>query len=94
VEREAAQFRHPDAVEVSALTGEGLDTLRDRLVEFTRSRLIAIEVLVPYTQGALVSAIYSVGRDVVQEAGPDGTLVRALVPPTDAARITAALNGR
>ena len=47
----------------------------------------------PYAQGALVSAIYSVGRDVVQEAGPDGTLVRALVPPTEAARINAALNG-
>jgi len=92
-EREAVSFRHPDAVEVSALTGEGLDALRARLVEFTRTRLTAIEVLVPYAQGALVSAIYSVGRDVVQEAGPDGTLVRALVPPTDAARITAALSG-
>ncbi len=92
-EREAVRFRHPDAVEVSALTGEGIDELRARLVEFTRSRLTAIEVLVPYAQGALVSAIYSVGRDVVQEAGPDGTLVRALVPPTEAARIKAALNG-
>ncbi len=91
--RQAVRFRHPDAIEVSATTGEGLDTLRAHLVEFTRSRLTAIEVLVPYTQGAIVSTIYSVGRDVVQEAGPDGTLVRALVPPTDAARITAALSG-
>ena len=67
--------------------------MRARLAEFTRTRLTAIEVLVPYAQGALVSAIYAVGRDVVQEAGLDGTLVRALVPPTDAARINAALNG-
>jgi GTPase len=92
-ERAGLRFRHPDAVEVSALTGEGMDDLRARLVAFTRSRLTAIEVLVPYTQGALVSSIYEVGRDVVQEPGPDGTLVRALVPPADAARITAALNG-
>ncbi len=91
--RQALRFRHPEATCVSALTGEGLDALRAHLVEFTRSRLTAIEVLVPYTQGALISAIYSVGRDVVQQAGPDGTLVRALVPPPDAARITAALNG-
>lgn len=92
-ERSALRFRHPDAVEVSALTGEGLDDLRTRLVAETRSRLTAIEVLVPYTHGALVSNIYSIGRDVVQEAGPDGTLVRALVPPIDAARIAAALAG-
>lgn len=92
--REALRFRHPDAIEVSAVSGEGLDTLREHLVEFTRSRLTAIEVLVPYAQGGIVSTIYSVGRDVVQEAGPDGTLVRALVPPTDAARIIAALNGQ
>ncbi len=93
-QRDAVRFRHPEGVEVSALTGDGLEGLRARLVELTRSRLTAIEVLVPYTQGSLVSAIYAVGRDVVQEPGPDGTLVRALVPPTDAARINAALNGR
>lgn len=92
-ERTALRFRHPDAVEVSALTGEGLDDLRARLISETRSRLTAIEVLVPYSQGALVSNIYSIGRDVVQEPGPDGTLVRALVPPADAARIAAALAG-
>jgi len=91
-ERAALPFRHPGAVEVSARTGEGLDTLRDRLVEFARSRLTRIELLIPYTRGSLISTIYDVGRDVEQEPGPDGTLIRALVPPTDAARITAALD--
>ncbi len=91
--REALRFRHPDAIQVSALTGEGLDALRAALVEFIRARLTAIEVLIPYAQGGVIATIYSVGRDVVQEAGPDGTLVRALVPPTDAARIAATLNG-
>ena len=91
--RHSLRFRHPDAVEVSALTGEGLDTLRERLVRFARSRLTPLEVLVPYTRGSIVSEIYDVGREVEQEAGPDGTLIRALVSPVDAARITAALNG-
>ena len=91
--RHSLRFRHPDAVEVSALTGEGLDTLRERLVGFARSRLTPLEVLVPYARGSIVSEIYDVGREVEQEAGPDGTLIRALVPPVDAARITAALNG-
>lgn len=91
--RRELRYRHPDAVEVSALTGEGLDDLRARLVDFARSRLTRLEVLVPYTRGAIVSEIYTVGREVEQEAGPDGTLVRALVPPVDAARILASLNG-
>jgi GTP-binding protein HflX len=89
--REELRFLHPDAVMTSATTGEGLDALRARLVAFARDRLTPIEVLVPYTRGGIVSAIYAVGREVEQEAGPDGTLVRALVPPVDAARIAAAL---
>ncbi len=92
-ERTALRFRHPDAVQTSAHTGEGLDALRARLLEFARSRLTPIQVLVPFDRGALVSRIYTVGREVEQEAGPEGTLVRALVPPADAARIAAALNG-
>jgi GTP-binding protein HflX len=92
-DREALRYRHPGAAEISALTGEGLDELRARLIEFARSRLTPIEVLVPYRQGAIVSTIYSVGRDVEQEPGEEGTLMRALVPPAAAAKIHAALNG-
>jgi len=91
--RRELRFRHPDAVQISALTGGGLDGLRTRLVQFARSRLTRLEVLVPYTRGSIVSEIYTVGREVEQEAGPDGTRVRALVPPVDAARILASLNG-
>ena len=90
-EQRAVRNRHPDAVTTSALTGDGLDELRDRLVAFAASLLTPIEVLVPYDRGAIVSTIYTVGRDVEAEAGPDGTMIRALVPPADASRIAAAL---
>ena len=36
--------------------------------------------MVPYASGQVISAIYAAGRDVEQEPGADGTLVRALVP--------------
>jgi GTP-binding protein HflX len=92
-EVERLRNRHPDAVLTSAVTGEGLDELRHRLAETARARLERLEVLVPYARGEVISAIYAAGRDVEQEAGPEGTVVRALVPASDAARILAALNG-
>ncbi len=88
---EALRFDHPDAVLISAATGDGIEALTTRLDEFTRSRLTAIDVVIPYSQGGLISAIYEVGREVVQEAGDKGTRVRALVPPAHAARVSAAL---
>lgn len=89
--RDALRHRLPDAVQVSARTGEGLDDLRRALAEFSRSLLTRIDVVIPYTQGSLVSAIFDVGRDITQENGEDGTHIRALVPPSHAQRIRTAL---
>jgi GTP-binding protein HflX len=89
--RARAARRAPDALQVSALTGEGLDELRGRLAAFARSRLTRLEALVPYTEGGVIAAIYASGRDVEQEPRPDGTLIRALLPAAEAARILAAL---
>ena len=92
-ERRRLANRHPDALFVSARTGEGVDALRDRLAAAARAGLTRLEVMVPYASGELISAIYAAGRDVEQEPGERGTLVRALMPARDAARIRAALNG-
>ena len=44
-------FRHPDAVLVSAVTGEGLEDLRERIAaEFERT-LTDVALLVPYSEG-------------------------------------------
>jgi GTPase len=92
-EREMLANRHPDAVAVSARTGEGIEALRDRLAAAARAGLTRLEVMVPYASGEVISAIYAAGRDVQQEPGERGTLVRALMPAEEAARIRAALNG-
>jgi GTPase len=90
-ERARLALEEPDAVVVSALTGEGLDVLLARLAAFARARLTRVEALVPYADSALLSSIYASGRDVEQEAREDGTFVRALLPAADAARLHAAL---
>jgi GTP-binding protein HflX len=91
--RAALANRQPDAVQVSAATGEGLDRLRRRLAEAARSRLTPVEVTIPYALSGLIAAVYSDGREVEQEATADGTRVRALMPPHSAARLRAQLNG-
>jgi GTP-binding protein HflX len=78
-------------VQVSAVSGEGLDELREQLAAFARSQLVRLEATVPYTEGRLLSEIHAAAREVTQEAREDGTRVRALMPARDAARIRAAL---
>ena len=92
-DRAALRNRQPDAVEVSAATGEGLDELRRRLADAARVRLTRVELTIPYAQAALISAVYSDGREIEQEATETGTRVRALMPPSAAARLRSALNG-
>ena len=92
-DRAALRNRQPDAVLASAATGEGLDALRGRLAEAARERLTPVELMIPYAQSGLISAIYSDGREIEQEPTADGTRVKALMPPSSAARLRAALNG-
>jgi GTP-binding protein HflX len=92
-EREALGYRNPDAVQVSAVTGEGLDVLAERLAGSARSRLTAITVTIPYADSGLLAGIYAGGSEVTQEPTDEGILVRALMPAAAAARLRASLNG-
>ena len=90
-ERLALAYRHPDAVQVSALTGRGLGELEHRLAEVARARLVALDVTIPYALGGLMAAVYAEGSEVTQEATEDGTRVHALMSAGAAARIRSAL---
>jgi GTPase len=89
--RDALGWRDPDAVRVSAVTGEGLDDLRRRLAEAARARLEALEVMIPYDRAGLIASVYAEGSQVVQEATAEGTRVSALMPAAAAGRLRAAL---
>ncbi|MFK0293986.1 GTPase HflX [Streptomyces sp. NPDC090442] len=67
------------ALVVSARTGKGIAELRDLLdAELPRPR-VEIEVLVPYTQGALVSRAHAEGEVISEEHTADGTVLKARV---------------
>lgn len=89
--RQMLARRSPDAIFVSASRGEGLAALRERLGDVARARLTAIDVVVPYARGDVVSSIYQAGREVRQDALEQGARIQALLPAVDAARILASL---
>ena len=87
---ELINLRHllPDAVFVSAHTGEGIDVLRHRMADLTVATDVGIDVVVPYDRGDLVSRIHADGRLIETEHTAQGTRLRARVPAALAAALT------
>jgi GTP-binding protein HflX len=77
----------PESIEVSALTGDGLDVLMQRLDVALPDPLVAVDAVVPFDRGELVSRVYAVGTDVSVEHVAEGSHVRARVPAELAASI-------
>jgi len=79
--------RFPDALQVSALTGEGLDELRARIARRFEDRFVAVELLVPHGEGAALSDLYALGPPIdSREDRSDGVLIRARLPQREARR--------
>lgn len=90
-ERQALMARHPDALLVSAVTGDGVDALRARLVDLARERLTRLDVVIPWSAGTLLSDVYRQGRDISEQQTESGLHVTALMPPAAAARLNTAI---
>ena len=79
-------FRFPQAVQVSAETGEGLEDLREAVEARFLSSLRPMELLVPYGEGGRLSELHDVAGEMEREDTADGVRVRARVPVSAAAR--------
>ncbi|HEU4905761.1 MAG TPA: GTPase HflX [Solirubrobacterales bacterium] len=78
--RSEALLRHPDAVLVSALSGEGIETLCERVERAFEDTLAEVELLVPYSEGARLHELHEVAGDLERTERADGVLVHARVP--------------
>jgi GTPase len=78
----------PDALFVSAHTGEGLDRLRAAIDARLPHPDVELTVLLPYTRGDLVARIHSRGEVLASEHTEHGTLVTARVHPALAASLS------
>ncbi len=78
-----ARLRHalPGAIFVSARTGEGIDELRLVVAGALPDPAVAVRVLMPFTEGALVSRVHSEGTVLDEQHTADGTRLHARVYP-------------
>jgi GTPase len=87
VERARLGRRHPDAVRVSGLTGEGIEGLLGRMAEVLPSPPIEVHLLVPFDRPEIVPMLYRQAEVVRSEDTPQGTEVVARVGEADLARV-------
>jgi GTP-binding protein HflX len=79
--------RFPDALLVSARTGEGLDELRRRVADRFADRFEPVRLLIPYADGARLAELYALGAPVDERADrPEGVFVRARLPRSEVRR--------
>ena len=79
--------RFPGSVEISALTGEGLDALRARIAERFGERLRSVRLLVPYDQGKVLTELYECGAPIEERLDTaEGVVVVAQLPHREVAR--------
>ena len=73
--------RFPDAVQISALTGEGVEALRTRIAERFADRFEAVHLFLPYEEGGKLAELYALGAPIEQrEDQADGVYIRARLP--------------
>ncbi len=76
--------RYPNAVIVSAATGEGFAELEQAIAERLPRPSVHMDLLVPYTDGDVVHRLHSDDTEILAETyEPEGTAMTVLVYPED-----------
>lgn len=72
---------HPEAVLVSAQTGEGINELVDRIAKVAASRDDLLSVVIPYQRGDLVAVAHKRCHIINESHEEDGTHLMLYAPP-------------
>lgn len=78
--------RHPDGVQVSALTGIGLEDLAEAIEAAFARTLQSVELLLPYSEGGRLAELHGVAGDLHREDTAEGVHVVARLPAAIAER--------
>jgi GTP-binding protein HflX len=82
----ALSFRFPGAVQVSAVTGDGLDELREAIEARFLATLRPMDLLLPYEEGGTLSELHDLAGELERTDTAEGVRVRARVPAAAAPR--------
>jgi GTPase len=82
------RLAHPDGVLVSALTGDGIDELAERIERAFRERLRAVDLLLPFDEGGRLAELHELAGDLERTDTAEGVRVRGRVPATVADRFS------
>ncbi len=85
--RQEVRLAYPEALQVSALTGEGIDDLRAAVAGAFAAEFEPVELLVPYSDGETIAEVHRTGGSVRREDRADGVLLRASLPHRVAERL-------
>ncbi len=80
--------KHPDAYFVSAVTGQGVDTLLAALASQIEHTRRPVNLLLPHDRHDVLALIHRTGRIIGQEFRDEGIAVQASVPVAVMARLT------
>lgn len=75
--RAELRYRHPEASYVSAQTGEGLPELSATIAERLASRLVAVDLLVPYARGDVLDTLHRQAASLKRVDRADGVQITA-----------------
>jgi GTPase len=79
--------RFPEALQVSARTGVGLEALRERIAARFGERFEPVRLLIPYDEGGRLAELYALGMPVDERADrEEGVFIRAHLPMREVRR--------
>jgi len=78
--RQELRNRHPDAVLVSAVSGDGIGELVERIEDEFAKRLREVELLIPFEEGGRLAQLHEIAGDLKREDTANGVRVTVRLP--------------
>ena len=85
--KQSLRSRRPDALLVSAQTGEGIDELLRAIARAASAQDETMQVLIPYSEGLLIRSCHEQGHLVSSDYREQGVSLTVIAPPVLAARL-------
>jgi GTP-binding protein HflX len=92
--RQELQHRHPDAIMMSLVTGEGIEDLLHRIREMVFDRVVRLDLRLPMNRLDLLALAHQEGKVLHEEYDEDIAVVQCVVPKRLASRFEKFATGK